>query len=506
MRPVLTPAEAAELDRGAQARGIPAETLMERAGRETARIAAELAGGRYGQRAAVVCGTGNNGGDGLVAARYLASWGLGVSVTLLRPDEDPREPAATNLARLRRTNARIRSFTEAGLERELARADVVVDAVFGTGFHGTPKDPSAAAIRQLEGSGAPIVAVDIPSGVSGESGAVEGPAVMADATVTFGELKAGLVLLPGAERTGIVEVVDIGFPSDLVHADLLLVEAEDVAAMVPRRATETHKRASGVILVIGGSRTMTGAVCLAAEAAYRVGAGLVQVAVPEGILRVVQGVLRETTFVALPETADGTAILDPVLEQLDGVDAVALGPGMTTQSETAYEIRRLVRASPVPIVLDADGLNAFAGHASELADRRAEVVLTPHAGEFGRLAGLSAKEVEADRVGNVRKLVAETGATVLLKGSRTLVGSPDGVVRVNPTGNPYLATGGTGDVLTGAIGGLLARGLAPVDAASAAAFVHGLAGARAGEELGEGATAGDVLEHLAGAIREVRGA
>jgi NAD(P)H-hydrate epimerase len=424
---------------------------------------------------------------------------------LLRSDDELREPAATNLARLRETGARIRGFTDAGLERELARADVVVDAIFGTGFRGTPKDPSAAAIGRLEATGAPVVSVDIPSGVNGESGAVEGPAVSADVTATFGALKAGLVLLPGAERTGIVEVVDIGFPSDVIHADLQLVEAEDVAAIVPRRAAETHKRASGVVLVIGGSRTMTGAVCLAAEAGYRAGAGLVQVAVPKGILRVVQGLLRETTFVALPETADGTAILDPILERLEGVDAVALGPGMTTQAETAYEIRRLVRSSPIPLVLDADGLNAFAGHASELADRRAELVLTPHAGEFGRLAGLSSKEVEADRVGNVRKLVAETGATVLLKGSRTLVCSPDGVVRVNPTGNPYLATGGTGDVLTGAIGGLLARGLSPADAASTAAFVHGLAGERAGEERGEGATAVDVLEHLAATFREVTG-
>ena len=229
MKPVLTPAEASELDRGAQARGVPAETLMERAGRETARIAVELAGGRYGRRAVVVCGKGNNGGDGFVAARYLAGWGLGVSVMLLRSDDELREPAATNLARLRETGARIRGFTDAGLERELARADVVVDAIFGTGFRGTPQDPSAAAIGRLEATGAPVVSVDIPSGVNGESGAVEGPAVSADVTATFGALKAGLVLLPGAERTGIVEVVDIGFPPDLIHADLRLVEAEDVA-------------------------------------------------------------------------------------------------------------------------------------------------------------------------------------------------------------------------------------------------------------------------------------
>ncbi len=509
MRPILSPAQAAELDRASQARGIAAVDLMERAGREVARVAASVAGGVYGRRAVVVCGKGNNGGDGLVAARYLSRWGVRVTVLALEDLRDLREPAATNVARLAGTDVRVRPFSRSSLARELARADVAIDAIFGTGFRGMPEEEWAAAIDGLDEGGAPVVAVDVPSGVNGETGAVEGEAVWADVTVTFGALKTGVALLPGAERAGVVEVVDIGFPPDLLESDLWLVEASDVAAVLPTRDLETHKRETGVVVVVGGSRSMTGAVCLAAAAAARVGAGLVRVAVPGGILPVVQSLVREATFVPLPETEEGTvsrAAADALAEPLATADAVALGPGMSRHEETASWIRETVHGSPIPMVLDADGLNAFAGRASELAARRSDLVLTPHAGEFARIVGVGSRDVGADRVGHVRALAAGSEATVLLKGTRTLVGTPEGHVRVNPTGGPYLATGGTGDVLTGAIAGLLARGLPPVDAASAGAFLHGRAGALAASRTGEATTAGDVLDHLALALREVHGA
>jgi NAD(P)H-hydrate epimerase len=506
MRPVLTPEEAAALDRAAQARGISADALMEQAGREVADASVRLAGGAYGRRAVVVCGKGNNGGDGLVAARYLDAWGVRTTVVLLEEAADLREPAASNLARLGPTGVRVRPFSQALLARELARADVAVDAIFGTGFRGAPEDAFAEAIAALNAAGVPVVAVDVPSGVNGATGAAEGEAVRADLTVTFGAAKPGLLLHPGAGLAGVVEVEPIGFPKDLIASDLALVEAADVAGWLPPREPETHKRAAGYAVVVGGSRVMTGAVALAGLAAYRAGAGLVAVAVPEGILRVIQTAVREAVFVPLPETeggaaAGGSARLDEVLGQ---ADALAVGPGMTTDERTAAFVRDLVRSSEVPVVLDADGLNAFAGRAEDLADRKAELVLTPHAGEFARLAGVSAREVEADRVRHVRELAARTSATVLLKGSRTLVGTPDGAVRINPTGGPFLATGGTGDVLTGAIAGLLARGLGPAEAASAAAYVHGVAGRLAAADRGEGTTAGDVLERLARAFGEVR--
>lgn len=504
MKPILSPEEAAELDRTAQGRGVTAISLMELAGRAVADAAVRIAGGRYGRRAVVVCGRGNNGGDGFVAARYLDAWGVRVTVLALEGDE-PREPAATARRALRTTGVRLRPWSAAAGSRELARADVAVDAVFGTGFHGVPEGTAAEAIRAIDDAGVPVVCVDVPSGVNGATGQVEGVAARGDLTVTFGAPKVGVVLHPGAAHAGVVEVADIGFPPDLIASRVALVEARDVAGWLPAREPESHKRASGYAVVVGGSGSMTGAVALMAGGAYRAGAGLVAAAVPVSILPVVQGLVREAVFAPLPETDAGTASggsdrLDEIMGQ---ADALALGPGMTTDERTAAWVRELVRSCEIPVVLDADGLGAFAGRAAELADRKADLVITPHAGEFGRLAGISTAEVAVDRVAHVRRLAAQTRSVVLLKGSRTLVGEPDGSVRVNPTGGPVLATGGTGDVLTGVIAGLLARGLAPADAASAAAYVHGVAGSLAGEASGAGTTAGDVLGMIPAALAEV---
>ena len=505
MKPVLTPAEAVELDRAAQARGIAAEDLMERAGRAVAQATIDLLGGTYGRRAVVVCGKGNNGGDGLVAARHLARQGMNVAAVMIEVPEDLREPAATNLTRLRtETDARILSAD--ALPRELMRADVGVDAIFGTGFRGMPEDEWATAIAQLNAAPVPVVAVDIPSGVDGASGAVLGDAVVAEVTVAFGAAKTGALLLPGAERAGAVRVVDIGFPADLLHTDLWLTEPSDVAAVLPSRAADTHKRASGVVMIVAGSRGMTGAPRLIAEAAGRIGAGLVIVAVPTEILPIVQSGLVETVFVGLPYTADGTvaaAAVEQLLERLADADALAIGPGMTTHPETAGAVRALVARSPAPVVLDADGLNAYTGDAAALATRASEAVLTPHVGEFGRLTGVKPRDLETDRVGHVRRLASDARAVALLKGSRTVIAAPDGHARLNLTGSPVLATAGSGDVLTGTIGGLLARGLGGLDAAAAGAYLHGLAGTLAGRTLGEGTLARDVAANLPEAVARV---
>ncbi|HEX5936998.1 MAG TPA: NAD(P)H-hydrate dehydratase [Actinomycetota bacterium] len=510
MKPVLTPEEAAELDRGTHARGVPVEDLMERAGRAVARAAREVAGGAYGRRAVVVCGKGNNGGDGLVAARHLDRLGLRTTVVLLEDPEALREPAFSNARRLSEVpQVRVRTFHERGLDRELARADVAVDALFGTGFRGMPEDAWAAAIAALNVSEAPVVAVDIPSGVHGGTGAVEGEAVRAQLTVTFGAAKLGAVLMPGAEHAGIVRVVDIGFPDDLVHARAWLTEPSDVAGWLPARDSDTHKRASGVLVVVAGSRGMTGAARLIATAAGRIGAGLVIVASPEGSIPQIQAGLTESTFLPLPQTADGTVAANaaaPVLERLEGADALAIGPGLTTDEQTAAFVRDVVRRSPVPIALDADGLNAYTGDGAALADRQADAVLTPHVGEFSRLTGVKARDLEADRPTHVRALAAQTGAVTLLKGNRTVIAAPDGGAFVNVTGSPVLATAGTGDVLTGMIGGLLARGVAPQEAAAGGAYLHGLAGLFAGRDLGEGAVAGDVSRRVPEAVAHVEGA
>jgi NAD(P)H-hydrate epimerase len=504
MLPILTAAETRALDRETEARGTPVAVLMERAGLAVARAALGLAGGAYGRRAVVICGKGNNGGDGLVAARHLGRWGMAAEVFLLDPSL--REPAATNLESLERAGIMVRPFAAGTLRRSLERADVAIDGIFGIGFRGAAEGAFAAAIELLGEAGAPVVAVDIPSGVEGDTGAVRGPVVHADVTVTFGAPKLGTILFPGAAATGVLEVADIGFPPDLLVAEVGLLDETDVRAVWPARPPDTHKRRSGVVLVVAGSRGMTGAPRLVAAGASRAGAGLVTVAAPQGALATIQASLDEATFLPLPEGPEGSAseaAWEALSPRLEGFDAVAVGPGLSTDGQTPALVRRLVRESPVPLVIDADAINAFAGRAGELAQRTAPAVLTPHAGEFARLFDMPTEALEEDRVGLVRKAAAETGCVVLLKGTRSVIASPDGEVRINTTGTSVLATGGTGDVLTGIVAALLARGVPPADAAAAGAYVHGAAGHLAGERTGEGTVAGDVARAVPEAVRRV---
>ncbi|HJR97305.1 MAG TPA: NAD(P)H-hydrate dehydratase [Actinomycetota bacterium] len=505
MEPILTPQEASDLDRGAQARGVSAADLMERAGRAVANATIEVAGGVYGRRAVVVCGKGNNGGDGFVAARHLARRGMRVDVVAVGAADDDCGPASTNRDRLGEEGLVATPWEATRAGRALARADVAVDALFGTGFHGEPEGAWQDAIDAIDASPAPVVAVDIPSGVDGATGAVLGSAVWAHLTVAFGAAKLGSVLLPGAERAGTVRVVDIGFPDDLVRPRIGLTERADVAAMLPTRELQGHKRSSGVLLVVAGSRSMTGAPALIARAAGRVGAGLVIVATPRDALPAVAAHVAEAVFLPLAQTDAGTigaGALDAVLDAAEGADAVAIGPGLSRDDETARLVRDLVARCTTPIVLDADGLNAFEGDVDRLGRRAADTVVTPHDGEFERLMLRSASEMP-DRVSAALALADASHAVALLKGARTVVADPDGRARVNPTGTPALATAGTGDVLTGMIGGLLARGLSGLEAATAGAFVHGLAGRRAGATLGEGALAGDVIERIPEAVGSV---
>ena len=536
MKPVLTPAEASALDAASVERGVSIESLMERAGWEVARTVLDVTEGAYGRRAVVVCGRGHNAGDGFVAARHLDAAGARVSVVLVAGEPaggsgTEADVSATNLSRLRdETRVRVVTGSE-GLERELDRAEVVVDALVGTGLRGRVEGDVADAIEAINAAGVPVVAVDIPSGVNGTTGEVEGPAVQAMVTVAFGALKRGLVLHPGTTNAGAVEIVDIGFPAALVDADVGVTEASDISRLVPHRPPETNKRSSGTVLVIGGSRTMTGAVALAASSAYRAGAGLVSIATVESALPVVEALVPEATYIPLPETPDGSVAGESfklLWDHMGSFDAFALGPGLGRGEETAEFARSFACASPAKIVIDADALNAFAGVPEELFERDpATAVLTPHAGEFARLVGRSADDaVDAtrDRIEAVRGLAERSQQIVLLKGSRTAIGGygmvptllepialvPSGElvdrhaspVRINATGSPALATAGSGDVLTGVIAGLLARGLASFDAATAAAYVHGLAGILAARDRGEGTTAGDISQMVPRAMRE----
>jgi hydroxyethylthiazole kinase-like uncharacterized protein yjeF len=464
--PVLTPAEMAEADSATIAAGTPVEMLVERAGAGVARAARRLLGGTYGRRVVVVCGKGNNGADGVVAAGRLRAWGVRTDVFRLEEGVDP-----------------------AGLARSLARADLAVDAMFGTGLRGALEGPAADVAGALENEAVPVLAVDIPSGVDGLTGAVAGAAVRAVVTVCMAAPKSGLLFEPGASHAGDLEVVDIGV--DPGHPGLGVTEEADVVAWLPARPVESHKWSAGGVFVVAGSEGMTGAANLVSRAALRAEAGIVVCGLPGEAAQRASG--GEVITRSLPATATGALDEPAAKEVLDGLDrfaALVVGPGLGTSAATVAAVRALVAEAPVPLVLDADGLNALDGRPESLRQRPAATILTPHAGEYGRLAG---EPVGEDRVTAARRLAERSGAVVLLKGTRTVVADPSGRAAVNVTGGPWLATAGTGDVLSGILGALLARGVSPFEAAAAGAFLHGRAGDAAGHS---GLVAGDLVDAL----------
>jgi NAD(P)H-hydrate epimerase len=502
MKPLLTPDEARALDAATQAAGTPAVLLMERAGAEVARSCLDVLGGTYGRRVVVGCGKGNNGGDGFVTARHLARAGVRVSVFA---DDTSGDAGEMRDRLVRETDVRVRPLDPESIGRALGRADLAVDAIAGTGLRGAPDATWAAAIDALNRSGLPTVAVDIPSGVDGATGAAPGAAVRAELTVTFGAPKVGLVLLPGAEYAGAIEVVDIGFADDAMEASAWLTEPSDVAGVLPPRPLDGQKRTSGTVVVVAGSRAMTGAARLVSRAAMRAGAGYVIVALPASIMPVVQAEVTEAVFLPVAETSAGSIspdAVDVVIDAASKAHAVAIGPGLSRDGGTASFIREVVRTSPVPLVVDADALNAFASEAGSMADRKADAVLTPHGGELARLLG---REPSVDRIADAHALADASHAVALVKGTRTIIVDQSGIAHVNTTGSTALATAGTGDVLTGTIGGLLARGVDPSAAAWSGAYIHGLAGLAAGERSGDGTVAGDVADLLPEAIARIAG-
>ena len=473
MQPVLTPAEMAEADRRTIAAGTPVEVLMERAGRAVAWAARRMCGGTYGRRAVVVCGKGNNGGDGLVAARVLRDWGMRVDVFELQ-DRIDRD----------------------GCARAAERADLAIDAMYGTGFTGELTGDAEWVADVLFMAGAPTLAVDIPSGVDGLTGEGRGGAVAADETVTFAALKSGLLFDAGASLSGSVHVADIGID---VHAQVGVTDPWDVWLSRPRRPGDAHKWMDGV-MVVGGSGGMTGAPLMVSHAAMRAGAGIVWCCVPgEAAASAASG--TEVITKALPATGDG-ALDEPaaaeVLKHVDRFKALVVGPGLGRDERTAAAVRRIVAEAPVPLVLDADGLNVLGGDLGLLRARTPPTVVTPHDGEYERLAGAP---VGPDRIAAARGLAEGAAAEVLLKGPTTVIAEADGGVRLNRTGGEWLATAGTGDVLSGVVGAFVAAGAgSALERVAAAAWVHGRAADHAGHE---GLVASDLIDALPPTLREI---
>ena len=492
------------IDRWAiEQRGVPSLELMERAGAGVTRAVERIA---PDGPVVVLCGKGNNGGDGLVVARLLRDAGREVLVLCVAPLQELSGDARENLERLPGgPPLELVAGAGSGLAGpgagSLERAAVVVDALLGTGFAGEPHGIVAEAIDAANAAGAPVVSVDVPSGVDASTGVVSARAVRAAATVTFHAGKPGLWIRPGKAHAGVVETIDIGIPRGAPERATIGLIERSVLGLLPRREASSTKFTSGHVLVVGGSRGLTGAPRMAAHASMRAGAGYVTACVPASL----QGILAsggppEMMTRGLDEeggalSADGVA---SVLDELGHGGALALGPGLG-RSEGAVDFARvLAREAGHPLVLDADGLNAHAGRLGDLAARGAPTVLTPHAGELGRLLEMDSAEVERERLRHARAAAALAGAVVVLKGDDTLIADPNGRVAVSPGASPALATAGSGDVLTGVIVALLAQGLDAFAAGAAGVFLHAAAGREAARRVGaiEGVVASDVIAAL----------
>ncbi len=487
MLPVLDNERMREADRHTiEGLGVPSLVLMENAATGVVEAIRE----RFGEarRVLVAAGRGNNGGDGLAAARHLACGGVDVRVVLLADPGRLSPDAAANLELARRFGVPVEAVPGddlAPLERALAwPPDLVVDALLGTGLDRPLGGRLLEAARRINACGAAVVAVDVPTGLSGSAATPPGEHVEADLTVTFAALKVCHVLPPACLACGEVAVVEIGIPPAALEAAPWgrWVEPEDVALWLPPRPLDGHKGTFGHLLVVAGSRGKGGAVAMAARAAVASGSGLVTMAVPEPLVPVVDAACLEAMSFALPATGDGlVAGPGELATLLPRMTAVAAGPGMGTGEGARETLEWLLDRWEGPLLLDADAVNLLAGRPERLAGREVPPVLTPHPGELARLLGVETREVVADRAAAAREAARRAEAVVVAKGHRTVIATPEGELLVNPTGDAHLASGGAGDVLTGLAGGLLAQRLEPVRAAAVAAWLHGRAG-----ELGAG--------------------
>jgi ADP-dependent NAD(P)H-hydrate dehydratase / NAD(P)H-hydrate epimerase len=499
LTPLLDAGQMRAVDRWAiEERGVPSLDLMERAGVGVARVVERMA---PEGSVAVVCGKGNNGGDGLVVARLLREADRQVTVVCIASPEDFTGDARANLARLGGEAPLELAEDRQRAVQALTRATVVVDALLGTGFQGEPRGAAGEAIEAVNASKAMVVSVDVPSGVDASTGVVAAAAVRAAVTVTFHAGKPGLWIYPGKAYAGVLETIDIGIPRGApVEAEVGLIK-DSILAQLPKRTASSTKFSSGHVVVAGGSRGLTGAPRMTAQAAMRSGAGYVTAYLPASLQAMFASAAPAELMTHGLADEDGGLIAQGADDALTGTErggALALGPGLG-RSPGAFEFaRELARRAQVAMVLDADGLNAHAGRLGDLASRQAQTVLTPHAGELGRLLEVGSEEVERERLRHVRMAAGLARAVVVLKGDDTLIAAPSGAVAVSPGGTPALATAGTGDVLTGVIAALLAVGLEPFTAATAGVWLHAEAGREAARRQGanEGVVASDVIAAL----------
>lgn len=459
--------------------GISLSELMERAGDAVAQEAREMLPG--GGRIVVFCGKGNNGGDGNIAAHLLAADKKYDVEVITAPFE---------------------------IRESLKNPDLVIDAVLGFGLKGPVRAPANKAIETMNSFKAPVLAVDIPSGINSDTGQIEGQAIKADRTITFTCPKAGMAIYPGLDYVGDVRVADIGIDQKIIaaHTNICLGSRATARPLLPCRQIDVHKGDCGRVLVIAGSIGMTGAAALCSQAALASGAGLVILGTPASLNDILEIKLTEVMTKALPETEErsiGCGAIDQIVEMVHVADAVLIGPGLSTHNDTATLVRRLIPLIAKPLVIDADGINALAGHTDLVAKRNNATVLTPHPGELSRLLDMPIEDIQADRLTAAARAADTLQSTVILKGARTVVADAD-CQYINPTGNPGMATAGTGDVLSGMTAGLIAQGLPSYPASILATYLHGRSGDLAVRKKTELALiANDLLDYLPEAIKEL---
>ncbi len=518
---VVTARQMAELDRTAiQHYGIPSLVLMENAGRSCTdrilRILEEKVGAPQEASVAVVCGKGNNGGDGMVIARHLHNRGVYVEVFLLGETEDLSKDARTQYEILQRMDLEIRVVRDTegieDLRSYLEEVHLCVDAILGTGISSPLSGTVREVVEVINLSLATVFAVDIPSGIDADTGRILGEAIRADYTGTFGLLKLGNVLLPGSIHCGETDIYDIGIPTRAVFdADIKTetLEEQVVKSVLSVRPPDFHKGDAGRVYIVGGSPGMTGAPCLAGMAALRMGAGLVTVVTPASLRPIVEAKQMEVMCAGVPDAGGGyftPEMIPHLMEAISRADVVVVGPGMGMTEAMPRFLKELLPRIKVPFLLDADALNALSGQVNALQSAVAPCIVTPHPGEMSRLSRESIEAIEASRIDSARHLAEEEGVTAILKGARTIVATPKGDIFINTSGNPYMASGGMGDALTGMIAALASQGLSPTDAACAGVFLHGLsADLLVRENPMTPVTATDVIGNIKGALQHTLG-
>jgi len=500
--------EIQEMDRlTIQELGIPGAVLMENAARGASRIFLDHFAPPVNSHVVILCGRGNNGGDGYVMARYLHQAGLKITVVILSESDKISGDALTNLEIIRNMGLEILEVPDTDrwvtFNQTVRDCDLIIDGILGTGLDSPVRGLYAEVMEEVNSLDKPIMAIDIPSGLNADTGQIMGAAIRADLTVTFGFPKLGQLVFPGADLIGRLVRIDIGIPDTItnqVPAAFHMIEPDDFCDLFKNEKQDIHKGNRGHLLILAGSTGKTGAATLTALGALRAGAGLVTLGVPKSLNPILENKLTEAMTVPLPETGDGSISLEAdgiIKELMEGKTALAIGPGLSTNSETFGVVRDIVASCPLPMVIDADGINALSGELNVLANSKEKIILTPHPGEMGRLIGHTSGDIQHDRVGTVIHFVKEYGCYLVLKGARTLIGEPNGEIYINPTGNPALSIGGSGDVLTGLIGGFLARGWPVAKAAIAGVYLHGMAADLLAEYMGQaGILAGELLNVL----------